>query len=315
MKQYLKDKKVLVTGAGGFIGSYICQGLIEKGASVTAVVRDKSRVSSKAPLLKDTIIKEADLMNQDLDSLIKNHNLIIHAAAVDGGIEFKKKYANRIFQENVGITMNILKSLKKSPVEKFVFISSAEVYSNIKSPNPIKETEFSLFLPTLPGQWYAFSKIIGEQAASLMEHTLGIKTIIVRPANIYGQGDSFDKNRLVPTLLQGIKEKKKEVTLNGTGEDIRSFLYVEDYAQNLLQLLEYSDGGIYNFAGAEPISIANFTYLFEAISGTKITFTDKANTKIKNNRFILDISKAKRIIPKWYDSPYQQRIKQLLQSL
>ncbi len=314
MKQYFQGKRILVTGAGGFIGSNICRALIDEKASVTAVVRNKQHISNLEDIQKKISIKEADLTDKKaLRSLIRSNDIIIHAAAVDGGTLFKKRHADRIFHDNVHMTMNILECLKKSSVQKFLFVSTAEVYVTVPDKSHVSEESFSLFSPQRPEQWYAFSKVIGEHTVNLIGDTLGIKVIIVRPANIYGQNDHVNKKRLVPILLDAIKKNKKKLLLSGSGNDIRSFLHIDDYVKNLLQIIEVSNGGIYNFAGTKPIRIKDFVKIFSDISGMKIAFKEKAKNKDeKNLRFILDISKTRKTISKWYDSSYKKRVKELL---
>lgn len=317
MKNFYKGKKILVTGGAGFIGSHIVSALLEKGAITTAVVRNVSRIQNLADTKDRILIKEADLTNKkQMKLLLKDQQIVIHAAAVDGGTLFKKTHAGRIFHENVHMTMNILESLKKSSVEKFIFVSTAEVYTNLKDKRRIKEEDFQLFAPERPEQWYAFSKIIGEYSTQLIGNTLGIQVIIVRPANIYGPKDNAGKKRLVPLLLKSAKDKKKTYSLRGTGLDIRSFLHVEDYVENLLQLIEKSQGGTYNLAGSKAVRIKEFTKIFSDLSGTKVSFKDKkSRPNKKKDTFLLDLSKTKALIEDWRDTPYKKRLKELLKNL
>lgn len=314
MNSFFENKKILVTGAGGFIGSEFCKQLIKHNAKVTAVVRNTSKIDLLSTIQKHITIKDADLTDKkQVNALVKAHTLVIHAAAVDGGKDFKRKHASRIFHENVRITMNVFESLKNKQVEKVLFISSAEVYGHLQNKKHIKEEDFFLAAPSQEEQWYGFSKMIGEYTAQLIGNALGIQVIVVRAANIYGPFDSNKKSRLVPTIISELKKEKGKIILSGTGKDIRSFLHVEDYVLNVLQLLEKSRGGIYNIAGSQKTTIESFANLF---SGGKknIIFKDK-NTSKKHSTFILDISKAKNIIPFWYDTPYKKRVAEILKHL
>lgn len=316
MKNYWSKKKVLVTGAGGFVGSYICEELIAQGANVTAVVRNKSNISNLSPFLNKLSLKEIDLTDTSgINEMIIDEVIIIHAAAVDGGSGFKKKFANKIFTENMLMNINMLKSVENKKIEKFLYISSAEVYRNIKTDKSIKENDFTFFSPTKNEDWYPFSKVIGEQICRLI-NSFGIKTIIVRPANIYGLRDDQGHGRLIPTLLSEIKAGNRKIRLKGDGRQLRSFLFAQDYVKNLLGLISSIDNGIFNIAGEKVISIKNFVEIFGKIGKLTIEFEDKSqDAGASTDRFVLDVSKIKRTIPFWYDSPYEKKIEEMIRQI
>lgn len=307
MSTYWTTKNVLVTGAGGFVGHALCLSLDSLGAKVTAV----SHKSVSFPFSKQIRLKIADLTDISLvKTLFSGQTIIIHCAAVDGGKDFKIKYADTIFRNNILINDNLMNQLKGKKIEKFVFISSAEVYQVNDCCEKINEDDFKIYPPVTPASYYAWSKIIGEFSSLSLQKYSAIPTIIVRPANIYGPGDSIEKKRLVPYLINAIKTKQKEIILEGNGKQIRSFLYIDDYVNNLLSLIQYSSGGIYNLAGEHAISIRNFVKIFSKAAKINILFSDPRNNS--HTSFVLDLSKIKKTIPCWYDSDYTERVKELL---
>jgi len=314
MSNYWNKKKVILTGANGFVGSNICNELISNGAFVTAVVRDKSKIKNLFSIKNKILLKECDLTDAfQTRTLISDENILIHNAALDGGSDFKNKFAHKIFQENTLINLNTKEAIRGKKIEKFVFISSAEVYLNLKKNKKIKEEDFRLFSPSENYFWYPFSKILGEIFSESIEKELGIKTIIVRPANIYGANDNPDKKRLLPLLLQTICSNKKEIILKGDGRSLRSFIFVEDYVKNLLELISVSEGGTYNIAGEKIITIKDFINIFSNLSGLKVIFSGKKNSLNKvNDDFVLDISKIKKMVPIWHDSDYKKRLTEII---
>jgi len=304
----------MVTGANGFIGSHLCEELIKLDAQVTAVVRKKSNLENLAPFLNKLTLKEADLRQpQEAEKAVGKESIIIHAAAIDGGGEFKRKFADKIFHDNILMTLNILKAAREKKVEKFLYVSSAEVYGGVKNKNKIKESDFKIFLPTKAEHWYIWSKIVGEYACQLTQAYSKLKVIIVRPANIYGPRDKSERQRLVPTLIESIKKGAKKIELKGSGRQLRSFLYVDDFIKNLLELIAATDEGIYNIAGENIINIKDFAGIFGKVFGLKIIFKDKRRGADRiGDSFILDVGKIKKTTPIWYDSPYEKRIRELI---
>lgn len=312
MGKFWLNKKVLVTGAAGFTGSHICEELVRQGAQVTALIRKETNLVNLSSCLNKLFIKKVDLTNQNKGKkAISGESIIIHAAAIDGGRDFKRRFAERIFHDNILMTSNLLEAARGKKVEKFVYISSAEVYAGVSNTRKIKETDFQIFPPTKPEHLYIWSKIIGEYACQFS----GLKIIIVRPANIYGPKDSPEKKRLAPMIVEAIKSGISKIELKGNGRQRRSFLYVEDYVKNLLELIANVDQGIFNLASEHVTSVKDFVAIFEKISGLKVTFADEKTTKTSrsSNSFVLDMTKIKKAIPHWHDSPYKKRVKELIE--
>lgn len=310
MKQFWQNKKVLITGAGGFVGYHLCRMLLEKRADITAIARNPIRLNQ----LKDQIkIKNINLANPDqTKNLITDEEIIIHQAAVDGGSQFKKEHAHQIFHDNTLININVLEAVRNKRVKKFIYVSSAEVYHPLKIPRKIREEDFRIFTPDKPELWYPFSKVLGETAVKIMGMQTGVKTLIIRPANIYGPGDSNDKKRLVPLILQAISEHKEELILKGNGQGIRTFIYLDDYLQNFLDLITSDCEGTFNLAGINQISIRDFADIFSRLAGLKIIFENKMNDKKTDDYFVLDIQKIIKTIPDWKDRGYEPAIKELI---
>ncbi len=310
MKKYWQKKKILITGANGFIGSSVCQELLNIGAKVTALVSPNSSLNNLKGLNNKIKLLRKDLIN---DVFEIQEKIVFHLAALDGGQKFKKQHGPQILQQNLIMTSKMIELSQKANVEKFIFFSSAEVYQGKKraQKRKIKETDFNIDEALLANNnLYMWSKIIGESICLQSK----LKTIIIRPANIYGERDSVQKERLIPLLLDNIKNNNKEVVLTGDGSPTRSFMYIEDFVKNLLALTGKLKKGIYNIAGENPISLKKFVNLFHNICGINIKFISKTKQN-PSDYFVLNNSKVKKVVSNWHDQSYKKVIKKLIANI
>ena len=259
MKKFWENKKVVVTGAAGFIGSHAVKTLIENGAVVTAIISDNTTDKQINVLFKNYLdkifLKKVNLLNKEscIDAT-KDQEILLNFAALDGGTSFKQKYPAQIYKTNTQIVMNILDAAVKNKIERILIISSIEVYpKNLKSPIIEKYSLKENFQEEANG--YTWSKRFGEIAAKMYTKEYGLKIAIARMGNVYGPGDyvNSEKGRVVPLFITQILEKKK-VTLLGNGKTKRSFLYVSDAVDALLSLTEL-------YPVCDPVNIVSSTYV------------------------------------------------------
>ncbi len=176
-------KKVLVTGANGFTGSYLCKHLAQKGYHVRGLVR----ASSKLDLLNGNDIEfaRADIADEqsgrDLDAAMKQIDLVYHVAATYRIEGVPRKY---FWQVNVEGTRRVLEAAQRAGVKRFVHCSTVGVQGEIKNP-PASEDA-----PASPGDVYQESKLAGELLARKFFEEQGLAGAVVRPVGIYGPGDT-----------------------------------------------------------------------------------------------------------------------------
>lgn len=259
MNNYWKNKKVIVTGAAGFIGSHVVDGLVSKGALVTAVI---SPATSENKIqrnlgnnLKNIRLVKVDLLDRDkLIDAFKNHDIVYHFAAIDGGQEFKMKRPAEIFTKNIFMTLNILEAARLLEVSKVYLMSSIEVYPRTLTGTIAEADTETTTLPSTEG--YAWAKRTSETAAMLYAREYGMTVIIGRAGNIYGPRDYWksEKSRVIPNIIMKALSGE-EVTLTIHNKKI-PFLYVGDFARVILELIsKQNNTDIFNICSEEYVSL------------------------------------------------------------
>lgn len=304
---FWKHNKLIVTGAGGFVGSTVCNTAYKQGINTLALVKSLSSAQRCEPSIHR---QEVNLLDCKAISEINfDGSVVVHTASLDGGSEFKEANPDRIFYENTVMLGNLFVAFKTNPPKVFVYISSAEIYRGVNKPDAsIKESDFKIFMPESSRDWYSWSKVVGESMVGLLKQKTKIRTLIIRPANLYGVGDSISKQRLVSRIIDYLQNPNNNPTFM-IQNDVKTFMYVEDFAKNLLSLIENQAEGIYNIAGSNAINIKDWVNKFFQISGKKFSFVDSG---LQPTSFILNTDKAKGIIANWSERSYDEGIRLVL---
>ena len=235
--------KVLVTGAAGFIGSYVVQALLKQQFTVVAV--DNLSTGSKRNIAKDTRFYELDITNNDLDNIFLHEqpDYVIHLAAQSSVFDSMLKPMEDC-QANLVGTLNILRFSKQYNVKKCVFASTAAVYGN-PSILPIKEDS-----KLAPLSFYALSKLSAENYIQLYEKLFSLKSCILRFSNVFGP---LQAGGVITSLLDRLLEGEDPVIFDGN--QTRDFIYVKDVAAACIQSLISESTGIFNISSSTEISI------------------------------------------------------------
>lgn len=300
MKSYWKNKKVVVTGAAGFIGSHAVDQLVVMGARVTAQVSLTTTDGKIKKNLSDSL-KRIKIVKADLEDeksclkIAKEKDVILNFAALDGGSAFKKEHTAEIFKINSKIVVNMLEAARVARVKRFLLVSSTEVYPDTLR-QPIKEHYGFMKGLSEKIDGYVWSKRFSEIAAKMYNSQYGMEIAIVRPSNIYGPRDHLDKGRVIPTFIQQALQNKHISVWNG-GRQTKSFLYISDFITAVLSAVE-------NYKQFDPINIAGDTYitikeLADAIIKATNSHSKIQNIEVKNLIYkdkILDLKKAKKEI-------------------
>ena len=273
---FWKNKKVLVTGGAGFVGSYVVELLVEEGARVKVIDNLENGVLTNLAQVKDKIeFVNGDLRNFDVcQDASRGMDIVLNIAAKVGGIAFNQKHSGTMFRDNILINTNMLEAAKSNSVERFLVVSSACVYPRFcKIPTP--ETEGFEGVPEPTNDGYGWAKRMAEFQASAYAREFGMKIAIARPYNAYGPRDHFDpeKSHVIPALIKRVFDGENPMTVWGDGEQSRAFLYVTDLARGLLEVTEkYAETDPINLGTDEEIKIKDLVRLILDLSCKDIEF-------------------------------------------
>ncbi|MDP2750640.1 MAG: NAD(P)-dependent oxidoreductase [Nanoarchaeota archaeon] len=281
----LKNKKILITGGSGFIGTNLSIYLSKKGAKITNVGIGEPQIK-----IKNTKNIDEDLTKSDFWFLKDDFDYVIHLAALSNPkmCENKKK----AFEVNVEMTEKFFQKLHenivKKRLKKIVFMSTVLVYSK-DNAIPIKE-DGKL---DIEKNAYAKTKGIDEELCKRYINK-GLPIVVFRLSNIYGPYQLWQGNaNLVPQLMRSaILYKKMEIK---TGVPVRDWIYAEDAAEAIALSLESDFSGIMNLGTGKGVNVKKITKLIKNYSGAEITDLKQNNDSIN---IICDISKIKKVL-KW----------------
>jgi len=289
---FWKNKKVLVTGATGFIGSNLVKKLVDLDADVTALVRNQRVSSGNLKYLIGDISK--DNFN------FKEFEYVFHLAAIVGVVKCNEdaELAERI---NVKGTQFLLESVKGSEnLKKFIYTSTANVYGN--QAFPTRETSH-----TEPIDFYAQTKLKGERIVLDYQGKYNLPITIARISNIYGAGQKLPA--AVPNIIKTIQETEEggEITV---GKATRDFVSIEDVITGLLTIAEKGEG-IYNLGSGKETSIKTVAQTIINYLNKPLIVREKPVKEMK--RCFLDTTKINSLgwFPHW---KLEEGLKQILEN-
>ena len=243
---YWSNKKVLVTGGHGFLGSYVVSKLRQYG-------------------VKDIVIpssKEYDLrVLENCKKIVKNVDIVFHLAAHVGGIGLNQEKPGELFYDNLMMGTQLLNESKNSGVEKFIALGTICSYPKFTSV-PFEESSIWNGYPEETNAPYGLAKKMLLVQSQSYRKQYNFKSIVVIPTNLYGPGDNFDpgSSHVIPAIILKIfnakKEKKDEIILWGDGSPTRDFLFVKDAADGIILAAEkYDSDEPLNLGSGEEVSI------------------------------------------------------------
>ena len=286
-RRFWADRRVLLTGGGGFLGSFLRERL--EGVAPAALFAPRR---SELDLLDGAAVRAYLRQNRP--------HLVIHAAAVVGGIGANRDHPGRFFYENALMGIQLIEEARKAAVEKFVCLGTICAYPKL-TPVPFREDELWNGYPEETNAPYGIAKkaLLVQLQAYRQEY--GFNGIFLLPVNLYGPRDNFDlqSSHVIPAMIRKFFEARdhgeRQVTLWGDGSPTREFLYVEDAADAiLLAAQKYESSEPVNLGAGREVSIRDLASLIAEItgfSGRIIWDTTRPNGQ---PRRLLDVSRAAR---------------------
>ena len=261
-------KKVLVTGAGGFIGSHLTERLFELGAKIRAFVRYTSRSDEGfIKYFSDDLRNDMDIVYGDIRELetvvkaIDGVDIIFNLAALVG-IPYSYIHPQEVIEANTIGTLNILMAARDAGIEKLVQTSTSEVYGTARYV-PINEDH-----PKQPQSPYSASKIAADAIALSFYHSIDLPGAVIRPFNTYGPRQS--DRAVIPSIISQALTKDR-LTL-GNMTPTRDFTFVTDTAEGFIKVAESekSVGMEINIGSGREISIEDLTRKIISLVGRDI---------------------------------------------
>jgi GDP-D-mannose 3',5'-epimerase len=270
-----RNKRVLVAGGAGMIGSHLAKRLAREGAYV--LVADNLSSGSKANLeLKDIEFRETDLRNiEHCLGVCRNQEYVFQLAADMGGIGYITQVGAELMFNNSLINMNMLRAAHFAGVPNYFFSSSACVYPAYRQTTPevvpLKESDSD---PAEPDQFYGWEKLYCEKLVKACQRDYSMNIKLARFHNIYGEVfTAFDKDRgKAPChlIIKAIKHPEPPFAIWGDGKSTRSFMYVDDCIECILRLMATDYLEPINIGSNRLITVDDLAWLIIRLSDKNI---------------------------------------------
>ncbi len=250
----LMNKSFIVFGGSGFLGSQLCKALLlindkyDLNVKITCVYQNKGHLEQSLYkwLQHPNLFVENYNISDKASFPQLDCNYIIHSASIANPIAYKNN-EEKIIESNIDGTINIINNLDSDNLEKYLYISSGEIYGNLNASH-IDESLYGSINPKNSRSIYPLSKKLAEAYTILKSELYKLNLNIVRPFHIYGPGMNLNDGKIHSDLISSIINKKN-VELFSNGQSIRNFCYISDATRAILTVLFLGQSGeIYNIA-------------------------------------------------------------------
>ena len=286
MSGFFEDRRVVVTGGAGFLGRYVVEGLGKRGCKNIGVPK----------------IEDYDLVN--LSDIVRMYedmkpDIVIHLAAVVGGIGANREHPGEFFYKNLMMGVQLIEQGRLRNIEKFVAIGTVCAYPKF-TPVPFKEEDLWHGYPEETNAPYGLAKKMLLVQSQAYRAEYGFDSIFLLPVNLYGPGDNFDpaSSHVIPALIKkcvdAIEAGDDYIECWGTGKVSREFIYAADAAEGILLATEHYNGpGPVNIGAGFEITIRELVGKIAKLTGFNGEIRWDASKPDGQPRRRLDVSRAK----------------------
>ena len=277
----------MVTGGAGFLGRVVVEQLKDRGCKNIIIPRSR-----------DVDLREVPAIRKMLKTA--RPQVIIHLAAVVGGIGASRVNAGRFFYDNLAMGVHLMEEARLFGIQKFVAIGTICAYPKFTEV-PFKERDLWNGYPEETNAPYGLAKKMLLVQSQAYRQQYGFNSIYLLPVNLYGPGDNFspDSSHVIPALikkcLDAIRDRKKSIVIWGTGKASREFLYVDDAARAIVLAAErYNKSDPVNIGAGFEISIKALVKLIVKLTGFQGKVLWDSSQPDGQPRRCLDTRKAKK---------------------
>jgi GDP-L-fucose synthase len=300
------DKRIVVTGGAGFLGSHLSRQLQERGGMQIFIPRSK----------------DYDLCNKEaINTFLKKTrpHVILHLAAVVGGIGANRQHPGKFFYDNAMMGIQLIEQARRFGIEKFVCVGTVCAYPKF-TPTPFKEEDLWNGYPEETNAPYGLAKKMLLVQLQAYRQEYGFPGIYVVPVNLYGPRDNFDleTSHVIPAFIRKFVEAKQgdesTVVAWGSGEATREFLYVEDAAEGILLAAEhYDQPEPVNLGSGQEIKIRELAGLIQDLTDFHGDLTWDTRRPDGQPRRCLDTTRAWQAFGFRAQTPLQEGLRQTIQ--
>ena len=282
------DRRVLVTGGTGFLGSFLTDELVKNGVS---------RKSLRIPLVEKSDLRKLG----ECVKAVKDVDIVIHLAATVGGIGLNQELPGTLFYDNAIMGIQLMEAARLAGVEKFVALGTICAYPKF-TPVPFKEEALWNGYPEETNAPYGLAKKMLLVQAQAYRVQYGFNAIYLLPVNLYGPRDNFDprSSHVIPALIRKVAEAMElgteKIEVWGTGKASREFLYVADAAEGIRLAAErYNGPEPVNLGAGFEITIKELVELIAELMDFKGEIVWDATKPDGQPRRMLDVSRAEKL--------------------
>jgi GDP-L-fucose synthase len=261
MSDFFEKRRIVVTGGAGFLGNYVTEGLNNRGCEHVLI-----------PEIEDYDFVNLEDINRMYDDM--QPDIVVHLAAVVGGIGANREHPGKFFYENLMMGIQLIEQARLRNIEKFAAIGTICAYPKF-TPVPFKEEDLWNGYPEETNAPYGLAKKMLLVQSQAYRSEYGFNSIFLLPVNLYGPGDNFDpeSSHVIPALIKkcvdAIEAGDDYITCWGSGQVSREFIYAADAAEGIILATE-------RYNGLEPVNIG---------AGFEITIKDLAKKIVELTGF------------------------------